>query len=105
LIHSEDAEDCGNAPTVNPDGSTIGKITTLQEYYGGPNKERIEYMEKYSSLSSKGLRVSVEQVSMFLTEMGRSSASLRTRRMISNHQSSKDSNLETLFSALRAMDQ
>ncbi|CAZ85336.1 unnamed protein product [Tuber melanosporum] len=80
LIHSEDgnnsypftpsAEDCGNAPTVNPDGSTIGKITTLQEYYGGPNKERIEYMEKYSSLSSKGLRVSVEQVSMFLTEDG-----------------------------------
>jgi len=64
------AEDCGNAPTVNPDGSTIGKITTLQEYYGGPNKERIEYMEKYSSLSSKGLRVSVEQVSMFLTEDG-----------------------------------
>lgn len=27
-------------------------------------------MEKYSSLSSKGLRVSVEQVSMFLTEDG-----------------------------------
>ena len=27
-------------------------------------------MEKYSSLSSKGLRVSVEQVSMFMTEDG-----------------------------------
>ncbi|CUS14418.1 unnamed protein product [Tuber aestivum] len=81
LIHSEDssdpypltslgAENRGNAPTTNPDGTTIGKIKTLQEYYGGPNKERIEYMEKYSSLSSKGLRVSVEQVSMFLTEDG-----------------------------------
>ena len=36
------AENCGNAPTTNPDGSTIGKIRTLQEYYGGPNEERIQ---------------------------------------------------------------
>ncbi|RPA98108.1 hypothetical protein L873DRAFT_1828643 [Choiromyces venosus 120613-1] len=70
LIHAEDAEPSGNAPTANAEGSTVGKIKTLQEYYGGPNKERIQYMEKYSSLSSKGLRVSVEQVSMFLTEDG-----------------------------------
>ncbi|PWW79415.1 hypothetical protein C7212DRAFT_168680 [Tuber magnatum] len=82
LIHSEDgnnnyypltsfgAGNSGNAPTVGLDGSTIGRVKTLQEYYGGPNRERIQYMEKYSSLSSKGLRVSVEQVSMFLTEDG-----------------------------------
>lgn len=70
LIHTEDAENCGSPPATHPDGSTFGKIRTLQEYYGGPNQERIQYMEKYSSLSSKGLRVSVEQVSMFLTEDG-----------------------------------
>ena len=40
---------------------------TLQRYHGGPNEERTEYMEKKSALASKGLAVSVEQVSIFLT--------------------------------------
>lgn len=40
---------------------------TLQRFHGGPNEERIAFMEKYSALSSKNLGVSVEQVSIFLT--------------------------------------
>ena len=41
---------------------------TLQRYHGGPNEERTEYMEMHSSLRAKGLVVSVEQVSIFLTD-------------------------------------
>ena len=40
---------------------------TLQQYHGGPNRERTEYMEEHSALANKGLAVSVEQVSIFLT--------------------------------------
>ncbi|KAL9012254.1 MAG: hypothetical protein Q9173_002963 [Seirophora scorigena] len=43
------------------------KLRTLQRYHGGPNEERIQFMEKHSALSSKKLGVSVEQVSIFLT--------------------------------------
>lgn len=39
------------------------KVRTLQRYHGGPNEERIQFMEKHSALSSKKLGVSVEQVS------------------------------------------
>ena len=45
----------------------IASIRTLQRYHGGPNEERIEFMEKHSALASKGLGVGVEQVSIFLT--------------------------------------
>ena len=43
------------------------KVRTLQRYHGGPNEERIEFMEKHSALASKNLGVGVEQVSLFLT--------------------------------------
>ncbi|KAL8956998.1 MAG: hypothetical protein Q9193_005618 [Seirophora villosa] len=43
------------------------RLRTLQRYHGGPNEERIQFMEKHSALSSKKLGVSVEQVSIFLT--------------------------------------
>ncbi|KAF2138687.1 uncharacterized protein K452DRAFT_290341 [Aplosporella prunicola CBS 121167] len=43
------------------------KFRTLQKYRGGPNVERTEFMERHSALAKKGLAVSVEQVSMFLT--------------------------------------
>ena len=43
------------------------KVRTLQRYHGGPNEERIEFMERHSALASKGLGVGVEQVSIFLT--------------------------------------
>ena len=45
----------------------ITNVRTLQRYHGGPNEERIEFMEKHSALASKGLGVGVEQVSIFLT--------------------------------------
>ncbi len=48
--------------------STSKPIRTLQRYFGGPNKERIEFMERKSALASKCLGVSVEQVSIFLTD-------------------------------------
>ena len=40
---------------------------TLQRYHAGPNEERIVFMERESALTNKGLAVSVEQVSIFLT--------------------------------------
>ncbi|EED22114.1 CorA family metal ion transporter, putative [Talaromyces stipitatus ATCC 10500] len=39
---------------------------TLQRYRGGPNEERIEFMERHAVLASQGLRVTLEQVSIFL---------------------------------------
>ncbi|KAL8869237.1 MAG: hypothetical protein Q9174_004420, partial [Haloplaca sp. 1 TL-2023] len=43
--------------------SPITQVRTLQRYHGGPNEERIQFMEKHSALASKELGVSVEQVS------------------------------------------
>ena len=45
----------------------ITSVRTLQRYHGGPNEERIQFMEKHSALASKRLGVGVEQVSIFLT--------------------------------------
>ena len=45
----------------------ITKARTLQRYHGGPNEDRIEFMEKHSALASKNLGVGVELVSIFLT--------------------------------------
>lgn len=39
---------------------------TLQRYHGGPNEGRIEFMERHAALASKGLTVTLEQVSVFL---------------------------------------
>ena len=44
----------------------VTNVRTLQRYHGGPNEERIEFMEKHSALASKSLGVGVEQVSIFL---------------------------------------
>ncbi|GAP88845.1 putative family metal ion protein [Rosellinia necatrix] len=41
-------------------------LRTLQRY-GAPNSARTEYMEKHSALAARGLAVSAEQVSMFIT--------------------------------------
>ena len=63
-------------PQKNYDSTNEGSLTsqtsllpicTLQQYHGGPNQERNEFMEKYSALASKGLAVAVEQVSIFLS--------------------------------------
>lgn len=45
----------------------VPHVRTLQRYHGGPNEERIQFMEEHSALASKGLGVAVEQVSIFLT--------------------------------------
>jgi Mg2+ and Co2+ transporter CorA len=42
-------------------------VRTLQRYHSGPNEDRTEFMERHAVLSSKGLGVAVEQVSVFLT--------------------------------------
>ena len=43
-------------------------VRTLQRYHSGPNEDRTEFMERHAVLSSKGLGVAVEQVSIFLTK-------------------------------------
>ncbi|CAO1599551.1 hypothetical protein XANCAGTX0491_003273 [Xanthoria calcicola] len=56
--------------TAHVSPSTESRVThlrTLQRYHGGPNEERIQFMENHSALASKNLGVSVEQVSIFLT--------------------------------------
>ncbi len=53
-----------SSPNTN---APITEARTLQRYHGGPNEERIEFMEKHSALASKSLGVGVEQVSIFLT--------------------------------------
>ncbi|KAH7377564.1 cora family metal ion transporter-like protein [Cadophora sp. MPI-SDFR-AT-0126] len=45
----------------------LQNLKTLQRYQGGPNKERVEFMEKNSPLTSRKYAVSAEQVSIFLT--------------------------------------
>ncbi|RVX67394.1 hypothetical protein B0A52_09175 [Exophiala mesophila] len=42
------------------------KIRSMQRYHSGPNQDRIEYMERHAVLGSKGIGVSMEQVSIFL---------------------------------------
>ncbi|PGH11870.1 hypothetical protein AJ80_06935 [Polytolypa hystricis UAMH7299] len=41
-------------------------IRTLQRYRGGPNEDRIDFMERHAVLAPKGLGVAIEQVSLFL---------------------------------------
>nr|XP_036583737.1 putative CorA family metal ion transporter [Colletotrichum truncatum]KAF6792880.1 putative CorA family metal ion transporter [Colletotrichum truncatum] len=42
-------------------------VRTLQRYHASANETRTEYMESHSSLISRGLAVSAEQVAIFLT--------------------------------------
>lgn len=63
--------------TAKVGGSTLDSLhirnngapfRTLQRYRGSVNPERAMYMERNSALTKKNLAVSVEQVSMFLTQ-------------------------------------
>ncbi|KAL5115525.1 hypothetical protein ACEQ8H_006588 [Pleosporales sp. CAS-2024a] len=45
---------------------STANLRTLQRYRGGPNVDRILYLEQNSALTPKHLTVSVEQVSVFL---------------------------------------
>ncbi|KAG0648762.1 Cobalt magnesium transport [Hyphodiscus hymeniophilus] len=49
-------------------GAAPQKLRTLQRYNFGGNAERMAYMEKHSPLTRKGLAVSAEQVSIFITD-------------------------------------
>ncbi|TAQ86079.1 hypothetical protein B7494_g5594 [Chlorociboria aeruginascens] len=55
------------AHTAGIKQAPVQKLRTLQRYHGGPNQERMAFMEKHSSLADKNLAVSAEQVSIFLT--------------------------------------
>ena len=70
LTPSNDFTGAGNGFVKAHSASTmdapVTHVRTLQRYHGGPNEERIEFMEKHSALASKSLGVSVEQVSIFL---------------------------------------
>ena len=48
------------------DGSPRTTARSIQRYRGGPNEDRIEFMERHASLASKGLCATLEQVSIFL---------------------------------------
>ncbi|KAF3902880.1 hypothetical protein AA313_de0208289 [Arthrobotrys entomopaga] len=50
------------------DSGEVQPVQTLQRYHGGPNYERILFMERNSSLASAGYAVAVEQCSIFLCE-------------------------------------
>ena len=41
-------------------------IRTLQQYHGGPNKARTDFMERHNALSSRSYGVACEQVSIFI---------------------------------------
>lgn len=43
------------------------RLRTLQRYHGGPNQERMAFMEEKSALTKNNLAVCAEQVSIFLT--------------------------------------
>ena len=43
------------------------ELRTIQRYFGAPNHERADYMERHSALAKKNLMVSAEQVSLFHT--------------------------------------
>ncbi|KAJ6144843.1 hypothetical protein N7470_008738 [Penicillium chermesinum] len=48
---------------AKPNGTTA---RTLQRFRGGPNEDRIEFMERHAVLAAKKLCVTLEQVSLFL---------------------------------------
>lgn len=68
---SHDRRGGSNATLVNsgsPDRRTLNlpMPRTLQRYNGGPNLERMIYMENHSALTEKDMAVCAEQVSIFL---------------------------------------
>ncbi|EPE06926.1 hypothetical protein F503_03353 [Ophiostoma piceae UAMH 11346] len=50
------------------DFAHINEFRTLQRYHASPNDARTEFMERHSALSSRGLAVAAEQVSIFVTD-------------------------------------
>ncbi|PVH73643.1 cora family metal ion transporter-like protein [Cadophora sp. DSE1049] len=73
----------------------LQNLKTLQRYHGGPNKERMEFMEKHSPLTSRKYAVSAEQVSIFLTS---------DNTVISFFETSADDIEEPILQRLRTPD-
>jgi hypothetical protein len=64
------AQDPTGFVTAHTDGvqdATHRKPRTLQRYHGGPNQERMAFMEAKSAMTARNLAVCAEQVSIFLT--------------------------------------
>ncbi|KAH7305648.1 cora family metal ion transporter-like protein [Rhexocercosporidium sp. MPI-PUGE-AT-0058] len=73
----------------------LQNLKTLQRYHGGPNKERMEFMEKHSPLTTRKYAVSAEQVSIFLTS---------DNTVISFFETSADDIEEPILQRLRTPD-
>jgi Mg2+ and Co2+ transporter CorA len=78
-----------------PTPPSTGPVRTLQRYRGGPNLDRILYLEENSALTPKHLTVSVEQVSIFL---------LADNSVISFFEHSADEVEEFILKRLRTED-
>ncbi|KAL2075179.1 hypothetical protein VTL71DRAFT_121 [Oculimacula yallundae] len=73
----------------------LQNLQTLQRYHGGPNKERMEFMEKQSPLTARKYAISAEQVSIFLTS---------DNTVISFFETSADDIEEPILQRLRTPD-
>ncbi|KAL3473133.1 hypothetical protein BJX99DRAFT_234289 [Aspergillus californicus] len=54
------------APKFGDLADVPGTARSIQRYRGGPNEDRIAFMERHAVLAAKGLAVTLEQVSIFL---------------------------------------
>ncbi|KAL4920458.1 hypothetical protein BDW62DRAFT_6093 [Aspergillus aurantiobrunneus] len=54
------------APRFGDVADVPGTARSIQRYRGGPNEDRIAFMERHAVLAAKGLAVTLEQVSIFL---------------------------------------
>ncbi|PWY67185.1 hypothetical protein BO70DRAFT_366362 [Aspergillus heteromorphus CBS 117.55] len=54
------------APKMPIPGNDRLMPRSIQRYRGGPNEDRIDFMERHAILAAKGLCVTLEQVSLFL---------------------------------------
>lgn len=53
-------------PGETDDSPTENPFRSIQRYRGGPNEDRIAFMERHAVLAPKGIGVTLEQVSIFL---------------------------------------
>ncbi|KAL4785620.1 hypothetical protein BJX76DRAFT_324310 [Aspergillus varians] len=72
---TRDTDGAGSRPSMNGFSKTPrfgdvadapGTARSIQRYRGGPNEDRIAFMERHAVLAPKGLAVTLEQVSIFL---------------------------------------
>ncbi|KAL2860703.1 putative CorA family metal ion transporter [Aspergillus lucknowensis] len=54
------------APGFDRFADVVSTARSIQRYRGGPNEDRITFLEQHAVLAAKGLAVTLEQVSIFL---------------------------------------